>query len=92
MAKKTYTYPHSLGREEALKRTLPMADALARKYMMKREDTPEGFHLTGKGAETWVTVTDEAIEVTMELSFLIEKLAGSQIESELNYKVPKALA
>jgi putative polyhydroxyalkanoate system protein len=92
MGSKTYRYTHTLGREEALKRALPMADNLARKYMMQRSNTPEGFYLKGKGAEATVVVTEDAIEVTMDLSFLIEKIAGAQIESELNYKVPKALA
>ena len=92
MGKKTYNFPHSLGKEEALKRAKPMAENLARKYMMKTVETADGFHMTGKGAEATVVVTDKALEITMELSLLIEKLAGSQIDSELNYKVPKALA
>lgn len=92
MAVKTYRYTHTLGKEEATKRAAPMADNLARKYMMKREDTPEGFHLNGKGADAKVVITDDAIELTVELSFLVEKLARDTLEKELDYKVPKALA
>ncbi|MBM4395164.1 MAG: polyhydroxyalkanoic acid system family protein [Deltaproteobacteria bacterium] len=92
MGVKTYRYPHKLGMEEALKRAAPVADSLARKYMMKREDTPEGFHLTGKGTDAKVVVADDYVELTVELGFLIEKLARDTLDRELDYKVPKALA
>jgi putative polyhydroxyalkanoate system protein len=91
MGTKTFRYAHTLGKAEALKRGSPLLDNLAKKYMMKREDTPDGALLKGKGVDAKVVVTDDAIEITMEMSFLIEKIAGAQVESELNYKVPKAL-
>ena len=92
MGKKTYSFPHSLGKEEALKRAKPMAENLARKYMMKTVKTADNFHITNKNTKATIVITDNTLEITMELSLLIEKLAGSQIDSELNYKVPKALA
>ena len=92
MGAKTYRFPHALGREEAMKRAAPMADNLARKYMMQATTTETGFEMSGKGTKATVLVTDTSVEITMELPFLIEKIAGNQIESELNYKVPKALA
>jgi putative polyhydroxyalkanoate system protein len=92
MGVRSYKFTHSLGREEALKRCAPMAENLARKYMMKCTANDTGFDLAGKGTSAKVIVSDDAVEVTMELPFLIEKMAGSQIDAELNYKVPKALA
>jgi hypothetical protein len=92
MGAKTYRFPHALGAEEAKKRAAPMAENLARKYMMQVKPTDTGFEMSGKGTSAKVVVTDTSVEITMELPFLIEKLAGNQIESELNYKVPKALA
>lgn len=92
MGVKTYKYPHALGKAEAMKRAAPMAENLAKKYMMKSTPTDSGFDLAGKGTSAKVVITDDSIEITMELPFVIEKIAGNQIESELNYKVPKALA
>jgi hypothetical protein len=92
MGAKTYTFPHALGREEAMKRAAPMAENIARKYMMTSTTTDTGFLMSGKGTKATVLVTDTSVEITMELPFLIEKIAGNQIEAELNYKVPKALA
>jgi putative polyhydroxyalkanoate system protein len=92
MGAKTYKFPHALGREEAMKRAAPMAENLARKYMMTSTTNETGFLMSGKGTKATVLVTDTSVEITMELPFLIEKIAGNQIEAELNYKVPKALA
>ena len=92
MAVKTYRYTHKLGKEDAMKRAAPLADNLARKYMMKCENTSDGYNLVGKGTSAIVVVTDDALELTVELNFLIEKLAGDTLEKELDYKVPKALA
>ena len=85
MGAKTYTFPHALGREEAIKRAAPMAENLAKKYMMKVTSTDTGFEMAGKGTSAKVVVTDTTVQITMELPFLIEKLAGNQIESVLNY-------
>ena len=48
MGAKTYTFPHALGREEAIKRAAPMAENLAKKYMMKVTSTDTGFEMAGK--------------------------------------------
>ncbi|HOU53462.1 MAG TPA: polyhydroxyalkanoic acid system family protein [Myxococcota bacterium] len=92
MGKRNYRFTHALGKDEALRRVAPMAENLARKYMMKVTPNATGFDLSGKGTSATVVVTDDAVEVTMDLPFVIEKLAGDQIDRELNYKVPKALA
>jgi len=92
VGKRNYRFTHALGKDEALRRVAPMAENLARKYMMKVTPNATGFDLSGKGTSATVVVTDDAVEVTMDLPFVIEKLAGDQIDRELNYKVPKALA
>ena len=91
MGTKEYRYEHKLGKEEAMKRAGPFADNLARKYMMKREDIPDGMHLVGKGVDAKVMVFEDHVVIAIEMNFLLEKIARGQIESELNYKVPKAL-
>lgn len=91
MAAKEYRYAHTLGKDEAMKRAIPLVDNLAKKYMMKREDKPDGYHLVGKGVDAKVTFTDTEAVLVVELNFLLEKIARGQIDSELAYKVPKVL-
>ncbi len=92
MGSKTYRWEQTLGKDETMKRAAPMVDSMARKYMMKREDLPDGFVMKGKGVDAKIVITDNAIEITVELGMLLEAIARGQIESELNYRVPKTLA
>lgn len=93
MAAYDLRFPHKLGAAEARLRVETELRKLATDHGLVSQNSAENqYRLFGKGVDARVSVTDNEVRIALELSLLVDMLAGPRIRKALQDGLPGVLA
>lgn len=85
-------FPHSLGSAEARRRVETELQKLAAEHALSSQSPSENqYRLFGSGVDARVTVTDAEVRIDLQLSLLVDMLAGRRIRQALQDDLPGML-
>ncbi|NOZ01719.1 MAG: hypothetical protein GXP54_07500 [Deltaproteobacteria bacterium] len=92
MASKDYRHAHDLGIDEARNRLEPAMKKLADKYGLEVvEEGKDRIHLKRSGIDATISIGENEVVTTIELSWVLERTLRGTIEASLAAKIPKLL-
>ena len=86
-------FAHKLGAAEACRRVEVELKKLATEQGLASQNPAENqYRLFGKGVDARVSVTDDEVRIALEMSLLVDMLAGTRIRGALQKGLPGVLA
>jgi hypothetical protein len=93
MSKKPYRFPHALGVDSAVSRIESGLGDIAREYSLTvQRKSRTDFFLHRMGADITVEITNDCVNVTVDLAWVVERTGiRIKIEEGINSRLPPLL-